>query len=343
MISICTCVINARNRVKLFLEMLRKINFDFPYEICMTVDTRFDPDGNTWNFYCDLKKQYPNLKLIEFSKKDCIDYLTRLLSYYYETQLFPPEYLYQLNYNLLEYKENNFSSIDNNYLWISSGLLYNKAASISSGDILMFSPGELLYFLKFQELETLVNLQKENDIFYAKPNVIFLPLINKENLKIGNFPDEQTFLEMTYIDDNEMNMNELYVPDIFQKEYINLNDIDLLDKIISIAANSNLYKKRSICLKQCHGFHVMTRETYNKIGGFTEEWFGRAWSDDRMSSLGKAIYDKFALSYRFNICHYNTTNQHNHHYLYPSQYNHADFQKYFEKLRYEKPLRLFND
>jgi hypothetical protein len=40
-------------------------------------------------------------------------------------------------------------------------------------------------------------------------------------------------------------------------------------------------------VSQCfHGFHVMTRPTFDLVGGFTEEYYGRSFADDKMTYLG---------------------------------------------------------
>jgi len=48
-------------------------------------------------------------------------------------------------------------------------------------------------------------------------------------------------------------------------------------------ANSNKVTSTRIF----HGYHMMSRKFWEDIGGFTEEFYGRAFADDKMGALGE--------------------------------------------------------
>jgi len=50
-----------------------------------------------------------------------------------------------------------------------------------------------------------------------------------------------------------------------------------------------------------HGFHCMTRESFNQIGGFTEEFYGRAFADDKMTRLGYNQPGPVGLPHEFSV------------------------------------------
>jgi hypothetical protein len=93
--------------------------------------------------------------------------------------------------------------------------------------------------------------------------------------------------------------------------------------------------------------NTMTKKTYNLIGGFTEEWFGRAWADDRMTSLGiDSNKNNYKLPLDFSICWYGQSNkelpiQQKH--LYDRYNKFMDYHPYLEKMRFNKPLRYTKD
>lgn len=362
MISVCCCAINAKYEVETFIDCLEKMNLGCDFEICLCNDDRVN-DGST-QYFKQLQTKYSNLKIINNTNEDTIKYLEKLLTHYYATNFFPNQLIDILNKNLDLYKRNQLINA-NEFLWLSSGILYNKAVSISSGDTIIVSPADFIYMFSLNELEQYIKIHSKNDLFYGKPGAYFGEISNEPKLELlqrmnayYSKPQYQNKIpRWRFSEVNRManyypsRADDLYIMDIKRQKLINfassqcLSDLQvLLEDAFSIynctqsMDNQNEYQ----ITPSFHGFHVMTRKTYNAIGGFTEEWFSRAWADDRMTSLGNRHFS-CQLPSKFSIMwsgqaepEKNMTAR----YLYGHKHEYMPYWPYLEKHRFSKPLRI---
>lgn len=269
MISICTCGINCAYDLKVFVEFTVLHNSDCEYEICLTWDNRFkDLTGKTVD---NLLKRYSNFKVIENTKDQTVTYLEKLLTYYEKNNFFEKDFRDNLSKNLDLYKINKLLDESCQSLWLSSGYLYNKAVSISNGNNLIITPCDYVYLYKLSTVNEYINSHIADGEFYGKPNALVFHLGNKvEKGRAYKDPNFSLELKDSFLFD-EKTTDKLF-----------LEDTSFFTKVSS-------FIERGVSRKEFfynyHGQHFITKKLFNKIGGFTEEWFGRAWADDKMSAL----------------------------------------------------------
>lgn len=259
MISICTAAIKARSEVQTFVEALEAHNDPDSFEIVLVDDRRFD-DGSQ-ETYEYLSERYTNFGYCTHTKVDAIIWLESLLESWSERM--PTEYLSQLVRNLELYKRDELFDPEKKFLWLSSGRLYNRAAELATGDTLIFTPADFLYMFSLAELEQFVNDRTVGGVFYAKPHAAWCKIKRPQRMTPS--------LSRTYFVHPE------------DSSTIPLDDPNLLPLFKDLLSAGQRHFPVSYGF---HGFHVMTRQTYNTIGGFTEETYWRAVADNAMTAHG---------------------------------------------------------
>jgi hypothetical protein len=290
MISIICCSINAKFETEAFVRALDAHNDPgVSYEICLCHDNRVD-DGSS-EYFEKLQEEFPKLKIIENTKEDTVNYLEKVIGYYENHDIFPEDFRDRLSDNLELYREDKLFNPKESFLWLSSGLLYNKAVSISSGDILVVTPADYIYLFGLSDLEHHVCRHRKRGIFYGKFNGIMRQLCNRPLTQTLEMFERNTTLPdafNTWIDYYPPTVNNMYMVDPITREAILLSDPNFLQKMNDLCCR--MEGKPGKFARVVHGLHVMTRLTYDIIGGFTEEFYGRAWQDDKMNSHGMRLF-----------------------------------------------------
>lgn len=294
MISVCCCAINSRYEVESLFKTLQAQEVDF--ELCVTLDNRVN-DGSLEHFET-LHKQYPNFKYVVYRKEDSIEYLQKLLQYYRAHSTFPTKLQEELENNLEKYIHGTFLNSIYEILWLTSGPLYNKAVSIASGDILVITPGDFIYLFSLKELEDYVKRQSKSGRFYTSPPAIWTRISNQEyrwlqqhvsnvyhgKIKNSKYRFDSLVVLRDYLRCPEHTM-DLYLPDFRHNKLIPLNTATSLSDIKRYCLETFQYKDLQ-SNPQFHGFHIMTRDSFDAVGGFTEVFYGRAFADDMMTKCG---------------------------------------------------------
>lgn len=296
MISICICSINARYDTDQLIHMLHRHNSDTEFEICLAHDNRIE-DGSARHFE-ELRRKFPNLKVITNSYEDTVEWVYRVIDYYDTTGLFKPQFRRALRKNADLFAKKQLFDHAKFFLWISSGMLYNKAVSIASGDILIIHPGDFLYLFELSRLSNFVQENARDGRFYSSPNAVFARVSNA-NLEwltqhVKDVHDGRCFHEGFRWDSEEVfrdymecpcPLDRYYLCDFYHNKLINFADSDFISQARKYIQDCFTHKGVQVA-HGFHGYHVMTRKSYDAIGGFTEEYLGRAFADDKMSSLG---------------------------------------------------------
>jgi hypothetical protein len=291
MISFCTTAVNSKFEAKTFVETLNQHNQGVNFEICLVHDNRVD-DGSAESFK-DLQDEFGNLKVIENTWEDTLEWLNRLLDHYESLRIFPDEFRKTLKENLESLRNGTFLDPLNDLFWCSTGPLFNKAASIATGDILIFAPSDFIYSFNMQELEQYVISNRIDGIFYGKMNGLRDPISNEapkllnEAVNGPYIPDGN--LTRRYIN-YPSSLKDIYLLDWNNKDIISLSDPTYPTKMIDICRS--VEKDSARYAKMHHGTHVITRKTFEIVGGFTEEFYGRAWAEDKMNSLAMRVFWK---------------------------------------------------
>lgn len=311
MISICCCAINAKYDVEAFVGLLHIQNPGVDFEICLVHDDRVN-DGSV-DYLGGVQQKYPNLRIIRSTHDDHVEYLEKLFQYYDKANVFSPSLRSDLRRNVSRLREKTFPGLDRCFVWLTSGVLYNKAVAMSRGDVLVISPADFVYLFGLAELERFVRTDSRDGCFYGKPNAVFARVTNQDtgwlrnhlqNVHNGIGYREGYRWDSTSIFRDYMkcppNLSELYVPDFRNNILIRLADPNSLPYLKRFSEESISLGGVQF-LRGFHGFHIMTRKSYDEIGGFTEEFFGRAFADDKMSVCGRRFYPGGALPGGFSI------------------------------------------
>jgi hypothetical protein len=293
MISICTTTINSKYETEIFIKALYAHNPDCDFEVCLVCDNRVN--DNALKYLKKLQKEYKTLKIISSTKEDSIDYLSELINYYTVKNIFPQQFIQHLRNNLGKYKEGKFCIEDRNFLWLSTGWLFNRAARQASGDILIFTPADFVYLFKLSDAERKIKNNSKNGIAYMKPNGWKRIISNSPPNVINEFMKEVKFRSLDYnqaFNYSKILRNCCYWPGSLEKtsivDHLNEKIIWLNDKKFFTKISNCLYKDPR--LVRCHhGSHFITRKAFNLIGGFTEEFYGRAFAEDKMTKMGTSL------------------------------------------------------
>jgi hypothetical protein len=280
MISFCTLSCNAKNELTTFIQALVRYNPGVDFEICVAHDDRVD-DGSGETIQI-LQEQYPQLKVVRNSKADSVEYLRTLLHYYDCHNNFPVDFREQLWSNLMAYRWGDLCKPEESYLWIALGYLFNKAASIATGDILMFAPADYIWPIDLVALEQYVIQNRDrNGLFYGKFGGCYSSISNEPPELLKNVRLERT-------------RNYLYYPCRLEDHYLyeegevyQLGTDEYPQQFINICKG---LKGTDLFADMHHGTHIMTRKVWEVVGGFTEEFYGRAWPDDKMNAHAMKVF-----------------------------------------------------
>lgn len=311
MISVCCCAINAKYDVEAFVGLLHLQNPGVDFEICLVHDDRVD-DGSS-DYLRGVQQKYPRLRISRSTHDDHVEYLEKLFQYYDRANVFSPSLRADLRHNVAKLKDRSFPGLDRRFVWLTSGVLYNKAVAMSGGEILIVSPADFVYLFGLAGVERLVRTNSRDGHFYGKPNAIFARVTNqdaawvKEHVQavhngIGyreGYRWDSTSLFRDYMK-CPPDLSELYIPDFRNNLLIQLARPDSLPGLKRFSEESMALGGVQV-LHGFHGFHIMTRKSYDAIGGFTEEFFGRAFADDKMSVCGRKFHPGGALPEEFSI------------------------------------------
>lgn len=305
MISVCCCAINSRWDVHSFVECLEYHNKGTDFEIVLTHDCRVE-DGSTETFN-ELIKKYPNFKVVRHTKQDTIDYLSWLMVMYEIRQRFNGDFRNHLLSNLRKYAEGTLANETKEFLWLSSGILYNKAIMASKGDIIVVTPADFLYLFRLKDLENHINQNSVKGLFYGGLRAIWARISNapidwiklkteqgsrRGNTKTGPYDAPDVFRDfMRY----PSMPNDLHLADCRRNEAINLGNSNFIDRMMSYTLECFQNPTDQLTTPNFHGFHAMTRKSYEMLGGFTEEFYGRAYADDKMTRRGDLCHRPFRI------------------------------------------------
>lgn len=298
MISVCCCAINSKFEVDTFVRAIAAQCKNVEFEIILTHDDRVN-DGSG-KYFKSLQDEVPQLKVIHHSNQDTIDYLDKLLAYYRKKGLFSNEVIDALDANLTRYKLGDTEFVDptKTFLWISSGPLYNKAVAASTGDILVITPADFIYLFSLDTLDKFVKANVRNGHLYSAPHALWSRISNqslswieeclqqthsgeraREGFRWDSPEPFRDFLKFS------TDLTKIYVPNFKKPELVPLGDPDFQVKM-SEYLKETMGHPGTQQIMSFHGFHIMTRKTFETIGGFTEEFYGRAFADDKMTYLG---------------------------------------------------------
>jgi hypothetical protein len=265
-------------------------NTGFDFEIVISHDDRAE-DGSREAFR-RLSEEFSNVVVVESTNDDAIHYIENVLDHYDRRSIFTDEIRAGLRSNFQKYKSGELFPRNGSILWLTPGRLYNKAVEASKGDIIVVTAGDFMYMMPLRELEGYVARSQSRDgHYYGKPNAVWAKVSNQELSWLSNHVREHTggdsvelFRDYTRIPHR---LEDLYVADLARGELISFVEQDSLSRLRKHALEMISGGRQHI--RAFHGFHVMTRKTYDVIGGFTEEFYGRALAEDKMSMLGSKI------------------------------------------------------
>ncbi len=280
------------------LEFLNKHNNPSEFEVCYTWDSRVE-DGSR-EVIEDLKAKYSNFKVVEFNRQDSIDYYSACVEYYKRRNLFPSDFRASLENTLEVYKNGTFPS-SSSFMWVSLGPLYNKAIGISSGDILVVAPVDMVHLFSVSDVIHYgrANTDKQG-LLYKKPNAIWaritnvpleniqskVELVQKQQIGSYRWDHPNLFLSLFH---TPCELKDIYLPNFAGNRITSLADPNIYSEMTAYCQDIiNLRPTETQWLQTFHGFHIMSRKFYNKIGGFTEEYYYRALPDDKMTYHGRA-------------------------------------------------------
>ena len=315
MISVCCCSINAKWDTKSHIELLFEQNKKVDFEIVLTHDNRVD-DGAS-ELYKELSLKYPRLKVVEFTNDEYIKYIRKCINLYKERKDFTKDFIEYIENNINKYEEGTLFDKSKGFLWNSTGVLYNKAISKASGDILLVSGADFLFPIDLEELENYVNSKKtEEGMFYGKPTAVFAQVTNSPEWYIDKMIDEilqdislkkpsrKGSLCRDYLR-YPSTLDELFIVDFEKKEKISLGNKKLKQWVRDFFSlrNTQINMTSDTIIPIFHGVHVMTKEAYTHLGGFTEEWYGRAFAEDKMTRRATTTFSTLhpELPYQFSF------------------------------------------
>jgi len=307
MISVCCCAMNARFDIDMFVRALNHHNKE-EFEIVVAHDDRVD-DGSAEHLET-LRNEFENLKVVTRTEADATKYLDACLAHYEDNPHFNRSVLDRLKDNLVQHKKGNFLP-ENRFLWLSSGALYNMAVEASSGDNLIVTPGDFFYMFSLEQVEAHIKEASVDGLYYGKPNAIWARLTNMDKSWLtdhtayihkngggsaGRWDSQECLRDYLRF---SQNLEDYVIPDFKNNRLLSLTeDVSVFEHFAKDSATPD-FKNNTPAF---HGFHVMTRKSFEEIGGFSEEWYGRAWADDKMTSLGLKHTTDYQFKSSFDMC-----------------------------------------
>lgn len=283
MISICVPALASHVDVSLFIQFLEEHNDPEVFEIILVNDKRF---GNRKldKAYDMLQQLYDNITIIDHTMEDSIFWLEQLIDHYYNNEILPDDTLDYLSNKLGLYKKGQLFEVHKKFLWLSSSRLYNLAAKHATGDILLFSPADFLYMFSLSELNDYVNTHSVDGMFYSKPHAAWCEVSDDETHTLKpRFSEGIKQFVRIYEEPSLMQLRDTYFMDRKSNTPVSLDTPNIFDRFKELLSPGQDYCPVSYGF---HGFHVMTRKSYDTIGGFTEVAYGRAIGDNAMTHLG---------------------------------------------------------
>lgn len=307
MISVCCCGINARWDVDCFIKCLAKHNEETNFEVCFTHDNRVNDGGS--KHYLELSRKYPWFKVIEHTKQDTVEWLEWMLDLYRREDRFAADFRVVLEANLQKFKRDEFCDVKKSFLWVSSGILYNKAVSISQGDYLVVTPADFLYLFSLSDLENHLRQHARQGRIYAKPNAIWTRISNspewwlrekmrEDREKLSHPPNSRMADAQRDYLRYPSGPEDLNLVDFRHDQLLNLNNADFTQKMKVYTQECWQHPDDQQIGPAFHGVHAMSRLAYKEIGGFTEGYYGRAFADDNMSQRGMKYSSMLRVPYQ---------------------------------------------
>jgi hypothetical protein len=289
---------NAKPDTELFIRLLEVHNQSSEFEICVAHDNRCE-DG-TGEMLKSLQEEYCNIKVRTVSNKETIEYLRNMVHNLDKVGIFEPGLRNHMRYRIEQYAAGELVDPTKEFLWMSSGRLYNMAVEMSSGNNLVITPGDFIYLFKLNQLDMFMDSHSVDDILYGKPGAVWTKITNmdpdwlrqyvvdvcKGTIKSGEYrySSDDVYRDYLRLPSSPSNM---YLPDFRRGTILNLENNDLFflraADICKESFEDNLVQRST----EFHGFHFMTRKTFDIIGGFEEVYSGRAVADNKMTELGR--------------------------------------------------------
>lgn len=310
-LSICTCAINAAHEIDRLVRFLNTHNDPSSFEVSLVLDDRTD-DGSP-DVVKKLADQYPNFKYVTHTKADTEAYLDACVAHYERNNIFTKSLVDGIKDNIVKFKQGTLFDPTRTFLWISSGVLYNRAVGMSTGDVLYITPVDFLPLFplnalrKFYAKETPASsVLPHPEQIYIKPNAIFARVTNMDPIwlesEVKKIHGDPNKARPNYRWDSveplidyfryPSELGDFNLPDFQNNRLINLTDKQFYVKVKTFCENSMVHGVQ--VTPNFHGVHIMHRKLFRKIGGFSEEFYGRAFADDKMTHLG--------MSHGFQIC-----------------------------------------
>lgn len=316
MISVCCCAINAKWDVHCFVETLFEQNKGIDFEVVLTLDNRV-LDGSE-ELFAALSEKYPNFRVVNHSRDDTVRYLQWLMGLYEMRQRFTGDFRGYLLANLIKYMDGSLVDERKEFLWLSSGILYNRAVMAAKSDIVIVTPADFLYLFSLADLENHVRQYMKQGYFYSKPGASWC---NVSNAPVDWIKKEVETAYLNNQDPSKPRMNvhnvfrdylrypsmprDLYLADYRNNEVVQFTDPDFFNKMAKYLDECFANPSDQLITDCFHGVHVMTKQSWQHLGGFTEEFYGRAYADDKMTRRGDIMHRLFgmplALPKRFSV------------------------------------------
>lgn len=292
MISICTTSINGKNEMRTFVEALVQHNPDVEFEICATLDNRVN-DGSP-EVFAALARKHPQFRYVEVTEDDVLHYLSRLVKWYATNGIFPQPFREHLLDRFHEFDAHGLPSSNEDYLWLALGFFYNQAIDMARGDILVVIPSDYIWTASLRMLESYVINYRQDGIFYGKLDGLRCPVSNEPKAVLEHAVNHMALPHPDGICRQYLRcpsaLEDHYLVDFWNKKVTSLAEPNYRDVFIDLCRQ--LQSDGTWYNKMHHGTHVMTRKMMDVIGGFTEEFYGRAWPDDKMNAHAMRLFWK---------------------------------------------------
>jgi len=252
MLSICTSIYRETDSLEVFVRTVFG-NASTPSEIEIIV-ANDETSPATADLLSRLALEFPNLRSFSRTKTQRIKFLRNRVEFYKRENIFSPEELTNMDERINQYESGELET-----LWFPPGVLYNKAAKMASGDVLLLVPADYICF---------GDLSKIYEAFKNIPGDI-----------VGHFD----WLDTTSLDP---------MPDI-------LNIVRKTKPKDEFHAVTNDWLQQAFAnnvghVWQQHGMRMVKKDVFEKAGCYDGRWFTRSWNED---SLNRRM-EQFANAHR---------------------------------------------
>lgn len=241
MLSICTSIYKETNSFEIFVRSVFG-NASDPSEIEIVV-ANDEGSPEITKLMETLKLEYPNLKHFTRTKRDRIKFLKDTVKFYRDNKIFNEDELSDMDSRIADYQNGKLDSI-----WFPAGKLFNQAASMASGDVLLFVPAD---YLCFGDLSQIYKLYKDlpGDV------VGYFEWIDTTSL--DPMPDVLETLKKTKTHSQFREITGEWLQQAFSNE-------------VTIVPNQ-------------HGMRMMRKDIFENAGKFDGRWFMRSWNEDSLN------------------------------------------------------------